>query len=133
MVMFTCSAQHSAINSGQYDFGGWMPNSPPTLERPPPTKKGTTNEKTMLEMFPSVGTTVNAMATVWLLSKQSSDQVLLGQYPEKHFTERFPVLKIKEFQEELRKLSEDIKSRNSGLDLPYTYLDPDVVENSVSI
>ncbi|XP_030604419.1 hydroperoxide isomerase ALOXE3-like [Archocentrus centrarchus] len=133
MVIFTCSAQHSAVNAGQYDFGGWMPNSPTTLDLPPPTKKGTTSEQTMLEAFPSVGTTVHAMASIWLLSMQSFDTVLLGQYPEKHFTERFPVLKIKEFQEELRKLSEDIKSRNSGLDLPYTYLDPDVVENSVSI
>lgn len=117
----------------QYDFGGWMPNSPTTLDLPPPTKKGTTSEQTMLEAFPDVGITVHAMASIWLLSMQSFDTVLLGQYPEKHFTERFPVLKIKEFQEELKKLSEDIKNRNSGLDLPYTYLDPDVVENSVSI
>lgn len=60
-------------------------------------------------------------------------QVLLGQYPEKHFTERLPVVKIKEFQEELRKLSLAIKTRNEVLDLPYTYLDPAVVENSVSV
>ncbi|CAI5638824.1 unnamed protein product [Oreochromis niloticus] len=133
MVIFTCSAQHSAVNSGQYDFGGWMPNSPTTMELAPPKEKGTTTEKTMLETFPSVNTTVHAMATVWLLSKQSSDSIFLGQYPEKHFTERFPLLKIKEFQEELKKLSADIKARNSSLDLPYTYLDPEVVENSVSI
>lgn len=49
------------------------------------------------------------------------------------FTEEFPLQKIKEFQEELKKLSADIKARNSSLDLPYTYLDPEVVENSVSI
>uniref|UniRef100_A0A668TX54 Lipoxygenase domain-containing protein n=1 Tax=Oreochromis aureus TaxID=47969 RepID=A0A668TX54_OREAU len=133
MVIFTCSAQHSAVNSGQYDFGGWMPNSPTTMELAPPKEKGTTTEKTILETFPSVNTTVHAMATVWLLSKQSSDSIFLGQYPEKHFTERFPLLKIKEFQEELKKLSADIKARNSSLDLPYTYLDPEVVENSVSI
>uniref|UniRef100_A0A3Q4MQ93 Hydroperoxide isomerase ALOXE3-like n=2 Tax=Neolamprologus brichardi TaxID=32507 RepID=A0A3Q4MQ93_NEOBR len=133
MVIFTCSAQHSAVNSGQYDFGGWMPNSPTTMELPPPKEKGTTTEKTILDTFPSVNTTVHAMSTVWLLSKQSSDSIFLGNYPEKHFTERFPLLKIKEFQEELKKLSADIKARNSSLDLPYTYMDPEVVENSVSI
>uniref|UniRef100_A0AAX7U6H7 Lipoxygenase domain-containing protein n=1 Tax=Astatotilapia calliptera TaxID=8154 RepID=A0AAX7U6H7_ASTCA len=133
MVIFTCSAQHSAVNSGQYDFGGWMPNSPTTMELPPPKEKGTTTEKTILDTFPSVNTTVHAMATLWLLSKESSDSIFLGNYPEKHFTERFPLLKIKEFQEELKKLSADIKARNSRLDLPYTYMDPEVVENSVSI
>uniref|UniRef100_A0A3P9C9A5 Arachidonate 15-lipoxygenase B-like n=1 Tax=Maylandia zebra TaxID=106582 RepID=A0A3P9C9A5_9CICH len=133
MVIFTCSAQHSAVNSGQYDFGGWMPNSPTTMELPPPKEKGTTTEKTILDTFPSVNTTVHAMSTVWLLSKQSSDSIFLGNYPEKHFTERFPLLKIKEFQEELKKLSADIKARNSRLALPYTYMDPEVVENSVSI
>ncbi|XP_030606493.1 arachidonate 15-lipoxygenase B-like [Archocentrus centrarchus] len=133
MMIFTCSAQHSAVNSGQYDFGGWMPNCPTSLQLPPPTQKGTTSEKTMLSTFPSVNTTVHAMATLWLLSKQSSDRVLLGHYPEEHFTEKFPRLRIIDFQEELKKLSADIKTRNKSLELPYTYLDPKVVENSVSI
>ncbi|CAI5638833.1 unnamed protein product [Oreochromis niloticus] len=133
MVIFTCSAQHSAVNSGQYDFGAWMPNSPTSLQLPPPTKKGIATEKTMLDCFPSVNTTVHGLAVMWLLSKQSSDRVLIGQYPEMRFTEEFPLQKIKEFQEELKKLSADIKARNSSLDLPYIYLDPDVVENSVSL
>uniref|UniRef100_A0A3Q0T218 Lipoxygenase domain-containing protein n=1 Tax=Amphilophus citrinellus TaxID=61819 RepID=A0A3Q0T218_AMPCI len=133
MMIFTCSAQHSAVNSGQYDFGGWMPNCPTSLQLPPPTQKGKTSEKTMLSTFPSVNTTVHAMATLWLLSKQSSDRVLLGHYPEDHFTEKFPRLRIIDFQEELKKLSADIKARNKSLELPYTYLDPKVVENSVSI
>ncbi|XP_039463065.1 polyunsaturated fatty acid lipoxygenase ALOX15B-like isoform X3 [Oreochromis aureus] len=133
MVIFTCSAQHSAVNSGQYDFGGWMPNSPTSLQLPPPTTKETATEKTMLDTFPSVNTTVHAMATLWLLSKESSDRVLLGHFPEEHFTDKFPRKRIMEFQEELQRLSAEIKTRNKDLDLPYTYLDPKVIENSVSI
>ncbi|XP_029020122.1 polyunsaturated fatty acid lipoxygenase ALOX15B-like [Betta splendens] len=133
MVIFSGSCQHAAVNSGQYDYGGWMPNTPITLQLPPPTRKGTTSEETMLQMFPDVNTTVQGMATMWLLSKQSTDFVPFGQYPEEHFSEQIPCQLVKDFQAELKNLSSDIKARNSPLKLPYPYLDPAELENSVAI
>ncbi|XP_061573356.1 hydroperoxide isomerase ALOXE3-like [Cololabis saira] len=133
MVIFTGSAQHAAVNSGQYDYGGWMPNNPISLQLPPPTKKGTASEATMLATFPDVNATVQGMATMWLLSKQSSDFIHLGQYIEEHFGEEIPCQMIKNFQEELKVLSEDIQARNKNLEVPYTYMDPAEVENSVAI
>uniref|UniRef100_A0AAX7UA20 Arachidonate 15-lipoxygenase type B n=1 Tax=Astatotilapia calliptera TaxID=8154 RepID=A0AAX7UA20_ASTCA len=133
MVIFTCSAQHAAVNSGQYDYGGWMPNTPISLQLPPPTTKGTTSEATMLATFPDVNVTAQGMATMWLLSKQSSDFVPLGQYPEDHFTEEIPRKILKDFQMELEDLSLVIKARNKRLEVPYTYMDPAEVENSVAI
>uniref|UniRef100_A0A3Q2GF11 Arachidonate 15-lipoxygenase B-like n=1 Tax=Cyprinodon variegatus TaxID=28743 RepID=A0A3Q2GF11_CYPVA len=133
MVIFTCSAQHSAINTGQYDFIGWMPNTPVSLERPPPSRKGNATEATLLDTFPAINTTVQGMAAVWLLSKRSSDSVYLGNYPEQRFVEDTPLQEIKRFKEQLKKLSQAINERNKHLDLPYTYLDPKVVENSVSL
>ncbi|XP_029950946.1 arachidonate 15-lipoxygenase B-like [Salarias fasciatus] len=133
MVIFTCSGQHSAVNTGQYDYGGWMPNTPISLQRPPPTKKGTASKETMLQTFPDVNTTVQGMSTMWLLSKQSSDFVAFGQYPEDHFCEEIPRKLIRDFQGELEVLSAVIKSRNKGLEVPYTYMDPAEVENSVAI
>lgn len=61
----------------QFDYGGWMPNTPISLQLPPPTKKGEANEETMLKTLPDVNTTVQGMATLWLLSQQSSDFVSL--------------------------------------------------------
>ncbi|XP_036955662.1 polyunsaturated fatty acid lipoxygenase ALOX15B-like isoform X2 [Acanthopagrus latus] len=133
MVIFTCSAQHAAVNSGQYDFDGWMPNAPTSLQCPPPTKKGTTNEATMLDTFPDVSTTVHGMAVVWLLSKQSTDFVPLGHYPKNHFTEETPCKLIKEFQERLEEFEANVKARNGSLGVPYTYLIPAEVENSVTL
>ncbi|KAK9540482.1 hypothetical protein VZT92_002932 [Zoarces viviparus] len=133
MVIFTCSGQHSAVNAGQYDYGGWMPNTPLTLQHPPPTTKGGTNEATMLKTFPDVNTTVHGMAVVWLLSKQSTDSVFLGQYPEELFSEKMPCKLMEDFQNDLHELSEAITDRNKDLDVPYTYLDPKVVENSVAL
>uniref|UniRef100_A0A3Q2QGI5 Arachidonate 15-lipoxygenase B n=1 Tax=Fundulus heteroclitus TaxID=8078 RepID=A0A3Q2QGI5_FUNHE len=133
MVIFTCSAQHSAVNSGQYDFIGWMPNTPVSLEGPPPSRKGEATEATMLDTLPSIDVTVHGMATVWLLSKQSSDSEYLGNYPEQRFTDKVPLEKIKTFKQQLKKLHKQIKKRNKHLKPPYTYLDPKVVENSVSL
>uniref|UniRef100_A0A3B3XBG5 Lipoxygenase domain-containing protein n=1 Tax=Poecilia mexicana TaxID=48701 RepID=A0A3B3XBG5_9TELE len=135
MVIFTGSAQHAAVNSGQFDFGSWMPNTPISLQLPPPTKKGEATEETMLKTLPDVNTTVQGMATLWLLSQQSSDFVSapLGQYSEDHFSEETPRQMIANFQKELAALSAAIKERNKTLEVPYTFLDPEEVENSVAI
>uniref|UniRef100_A0A3Q1K9K0 Lipoxygenase domain-containing protein n=1 Tax=Anabas testudineus TaxID=64144 RepID=A0A3Q1K9K0_ANATE len=137
MVIFTCSAQHSAVNTGQYDYGGFMPNTPITLQLPPPTQKGLANENTLLQTLPTISGTFNGMAVMWLLSKRSSDSVILGLYREEYFTEETPCKLIKVFQGELKKLSEDINKRNKSLEneskIPYTYMDPAVMENSVAI
>ncbi|XP_016534718.1 arachidonate 12-lipoxygenase, 12R-type-like [Poecilia formosa] len=133
MVIFTGSAQHAAVNSGQFDFGSWMPNTPISLQLPPPTKKGEATEETMLKTLPDVNTTVQGMATMWLLSQQSSDFAPLGQYSEDHFSEETPRQMIANFQKELAALSAAIKERNKTLEVPYTFLDPEEVENSVAI
>ncbi|XP_030005071.1 arachidonate 12-lipoxygenase, 12R-type-like [Sphaeramia orbicularis] len=133
MAIFTSSCQHAAVNGGQYDYGGWMPNTPITLQLPPPTIKGKADKDTVLKTLPDVNATAQGMATVWLLSKQSSDFVPLGQYPEEHFTEEKPRQMIKKFQSELHALSVKINERNEKLEIPYTYLDPKKVENSVAI
>ncbi|PWA29341.1 hypothetical protein CCH79_00014016, partial [Gambusia affinis] len=125
MVIFTGSVQHAAVNSGQFDFGSWMPNTPISLQLPPPTKKGKATEETMLKTLPDVNTTVQGMATLWLLSQRSSDFVPLGQYPEDHFSEKTPRQMIENFQKELAALSAAIKERNKTLEVPYRYLDPE--------
>ncbi|KAJ8405160.1 hypothetical protein AAFF_G00321510 [Aldrovandia affinis] len=69
MAIFTGSAQHAAVNSGQYDFGGWMPNNPFSLQHPPPTTKGCSDEHTILQILPDVNVTVQGMSTTWGLSR----------------------------------------------------------------
>ncbi|KAJ0022691.1 hypothetical protein NQD34_014825 [Periophthalmus magnuspinnatus] len=133
MVIFTCSAQHAAVSNGQFDYGAWMPNTPSTLQLPPPTKKDTVTEETILNTLPNISTTVHAMAVLNLLSKQSSDFVALGQYPNEYFNEETPLSLIKVFQKELGDLHEEITKRNKDQALPYTYLDPKLIENSVSL
>ncbi|XP_015418013.1 PREDICTED: hydroperoxide isomerase ALOXE3 [Myotis davidii] len=132
-IIFNCSAQHAAVNSGQHDFGAWMPNAPSSMRQPPPQTKGTTTLKSYLETLPEVNITCNNLLLFWLVSQEPKDQRPLGTYPDEHFTEEAPRRSIAAFQSRLAQISQHIRERNQGLALPYTYLDPPLIENSVSI
>ncbi|XP_056150863.1 hydroperoxide isomerase ALOXE3-like [Lampris incognitus] len=133
MVIFTASAGHGAVNNGQFDYHSWIPNSSLLLRKAPPYAKGQATMQTVLETLPSVGQTVNFMSTAWLLGKKYGDRILLGSYPAERFDELAVKQMIKEFQAELLYLSEAIAKRNAELVVPYNYLNPAEIENSVSI
>ncbi|XP_061839873.1 hydroperoxide isomerase ALOXE3-like [Nerophis lumbriciformis] len=133
MVMFTCSCQHAAVNNGMFDYAGWMPNYPSTMQCPPPTEKGTTSEATILATLPPVCITAQINNVVWLLSRPPSDFVALGHYPEEQFTEEIPRLWQRKFKAELEVLIPNFKIRNMDIKIPYTYLIPNSVENSITI
>ncbi|KAM8725544.1 hydroperoxide isomerase ALOXE3-like [Acanthopagrus schlegelii] len=132
MVIFTVSVQHAAVNNGQFDYC-WAPNGSLLLRKPPPTTKGESSMKTILETLPNVGETVTFSAMGWILSNKYTDMVPLGTYPDERFDEPAPKQMIKDFQAELSCLSEAITERNSQLKVPYTYLNPNQIENSITI
>ncbi|XP_058613715.1 hydroperoxide isomerase ALOXE3 isoform X2 [Onychostoma macrolepis] len=133
MVIFTVSAQHSALRAGQFDYGSWFPNAPGSLKRPPPTSKGSSEKNTLLDTLPDMNTSACLVSVFWLLSKPSTDLVPLGQYPEDYFCQMAPQKMIRDFQAELSFFSESVNDRNKGLQVPYTYMCPDNISNSVSI
>ncbi|XP_062456866.1 polyunsaturated fatty acid lipoxygenase ALOX15B-like [Rhea pennata] len=132
-IIFCCSARHAAVNSGQYDFAAWMPNTPATMRRPPPRAKGQATAESVLATLPSAGATGALLALLSVVSYEPGDLRPLGCYPEEHFTEEAPRRLIAAFQRRLARISRDIRARNAGLALPYAYLDPAEVQNSVSI
>ncbi|XP_069339435.1 polyunsaturated fatty acid lipoxygenase ALOX15B isoform X3 [Eulemur rufifrons] len=133
MVIFTCSAKHAAVSAGQFDSCAWMPNLPPTMQLPPPTSKGQARPEAFIATLPPVNATCDVVIALWLLSKEPGDRRPLGTYPDEHFTEEAPRRSIATFQSRLAQISRGIQERNQGLALPYTYLDPPLIENSVSI
>ncbi|XP_068580797.1 hydroperoxide isomerase ALOXE3-like isoform X2 [Cebidichthys violaceus] len=133
MLIFTVTVQHAAVNNGQFDNYSWGPNGSLLLRKPPPTTKGQSSMKTILETLPDVGETVSFAALFWLLSEKYTDVVPMGTYPEERFHELAPKQMIKEFQAQLSDLSEAISTRNLQLEIPYLYLNPTEIENSITI
>ncbi|MGH0174705.1 UNVERIFIED_CONTAM: hypothetical protein FKN15_069428 [Acipenser sinensis] len=113
-----------------FDFCAWMPNASPTMQRPPPTKKGETTMQDILQSIADVSCTVEHLAGVRLLSTTSSDFVKLGDYPEKRFTEEYPQEMIAQFQSDLKKIDNEIVHRNEDQEIGYTYMRPLLMENS---
>ncbi|KAK2111195.1 Polyunsaturated fatty acid lipoxygenase alox15b [Saguinus oedipus] len=110
-----------------------MPNLPPSMQLPPPTSKSQATPESFIDTLPPVNATCDVILTLWLLSKEPGDRRPLGTYPDEHFIEEAPRRSITTFQNCLAQISRDIQEQNWGLALPYTYLDPPVIENSVSI
>uniref|UniRef100_A0A3Q2YH23 Hydroperoxide isomerase ALOXE3-like n=1 Tax=Hippocampus comes TaxID=109280 RepID=A0A3Q2YH23_HIPCM len=128
MLIFTVSARHASLNSGQMDYLTWIPNGPLLLHLAPPTAKGNTTMEDILTTLPdkSFGSLTLNVSFVCLA------QVSLGHYPQR-FSEPAVLRMIEDFQAELSTISDAIVKRNEELQLPYPYLNPKEIENSVSI
>ncbi|XP_031530823.2 polyunsaturated fatty acid lipoxygenase ALOX15 isoform X1 [Vicugna pacos] len=132
MCIFTCTGQHSSNHLGQLDWYAWVPNAPCTMRLPPPTTKDVTLEVVMATL-PNFHQASLQMSITWQLGRRQPIMVALGQHEEEYFSGPEPKAVLKKFREELAALDKDIEIRNAKLDLPYEYLRPSLVENSVAI
>ncbi|XP_045680628.1 polyunsaturated fatty acid lipoxygenase ALOX12 isoform X1 [Phyllostomus hastatus] len=133
MCVFTCTAQHEAINKGQLDWYAWVPNAPCTMRMPPPTTKEDVTMDTVMGSLPDVQKACLQMAITWLLARRQPDMVPLGHHKEKYFSDPKAEAVLKQFQADLENLEREITARNEQLDLTYEYLKPSHIENSVTI
>ncbi|XP_061758139.1 hydroperoxide isomerase ALOXE3-like [Nerophis ophidion] len=116
----------------KFDYQAFIPNGAILLRKPPPTVKGQSSMKTILETLPNIGESVKIANLVYVLTKKYSDFVALGSYPEELFQDPEIQQMVREFQAHLSKLSEDINARNAQLEVPYEYLNPNRVENAIT-
>uniref|UniRef100_A0A9L0TNZ0 Polyunsaturated fatty acid lipoxygenase ALOX15 n=1 Tax=Equus caballus TaxID=9796 RepID=A0A9L0TNZ0_HORSE len=133
MCVFTCTAQHAAINQGQLDWYAWVPNAPCTMRMPPPTTKEDVTMATVMGSLPDVRQACLQMTITWHLGRRQPDMVPLGHHKEKYFSGPKAKAVLNQFQTDLENLEKEITARNEQLDLPYEYLKPSHIENSVTI
>ncbi|TNN75964.1 Hydroperoxide isomerase ALOXE3 [Liparis tanakae] len=133
MIIFSCSALHAAVNFSQLDFSLWMPNAPASMRRPPPRVKSSPTEDDVVSFLPDVNSTCRIQMALTLLSQPALDFVPLCHYKEAVFRDPAHCGLVEAVQADLAAISDDITQRNSQLELPYLYLSPGGVENSVAI
>lgn len=73
------------------------------------------------------------MLFIQYVTQPNYPQYPLGYFPEELFEEEVPLQFIKVFQEDLKDLSDLIDKRNARIELPYTFLNPRNVDNSVAL
>lgn len=158
-LIWLASAQHAALNFGQYPFGGYVPNRPPLMRRLIPDESNpeyanfvADPQRYFLSALPGLLQATKFMAVVDTLSTHSPDEEYLGerQQPSIWSGDTGIVEAFYEFSAEIRQIEETIERRNAEAGLrnrcgagviPYELLMPSSgpgvtgrgVPNSVSI
>ncbi|KAF7814022.1 linoleate 13S-lipoxygenase 3-1, chloroplastic-like [Senna tora] len=141
-LIWVASAQHAALNFGQYPYGGYVPNRPPLMRRLVPQEGDPeyanflgNPQKYFLNSLPSLLQASKFMAVVDTLSTHSPDEEYLGERRHESiwsgdeemvkefygFSER-----IKEIEMEIERRNKDAKLRNrcGAGTMPYELLAP---------
>lgn len=130
-IISQCSVGHAAANFQQYEDYAFPPNYPAFLDGTPPVDKAAFTEDDLVRLLPSKEATLDSMIITKLLSSKGTNS--LGDFEVQYMYEPVAVQAAEEFRRELKEISEEIKARNAIRDIPYPYLDPEIVPNSISI
>ncbi|KAI3745537.1 hypothetical protein L1987_58651 [Smallanthus sonchifolius] len=160
ILIWTASAQHAALNFGQYHYGGYVPNRPPLLQKLIPQQHDNEYASFLddpqgyfLASLPSLFDSTKYMAVIDIISAHSHEEAYLGEIKDAYTRwpgepkiieafYRFSV-KVKRIENEINRRNVDprLKNRCGAGVPPYELLvptsEPGVtargVPNSISI
>lgn len=121
-LVWLCSAQHAALNFGQYPLGGYIPNRPPLMRRLVPAEGDPEHahlvadpHRFYLSALPSLTQTTTFMTVIDTLSTHSADEQYLGERPDEDDWTADPaaLAAAREFAAEVRRAEEEIERRNA--------------------
>jgi hypothetical protein len=131
-IIFNCSVEHAAVNNGQYDQLGWIPNTPGAMFLPPPRDRTPVSESYFVYALPEGLAVGEQLTLVHLLSKRSHRP--LGTYPDTFFLDQEEARNaVDRFRARIEDIGRDIQARNLQLPVPYLYLQPWLVSRSIDI
>ena len=121
-LIWIASAQHAALNFGQYPYGGYVPNRPPLMRRLIPEEGDpeyanflADPQKYFLNAMPSLLQATKYMAVVDTLSTHAPDEEYLGerQQPSTWSGDAEMVEAFYGFSAEIGRIEKEIEKRNS--------------------
>ncbi|RUS22218.1 lipoxygenase [Endogone sp. FLAS-F59071] len=134
-IIFTCSAQHSAINYSQYIYAGFVPNRPAALSKPmPPLKDSPVPETYISSALPEVSASKFQVEFTHILTLPPDPQEVMSELAVTR--KEFPLAHAS-LVEDMKKISEYIQKRNELLTkegkTPYPWMQPDKINMSIAI
>jgi hypothetical protein len=131
-LIYLVSVEHAAVNNGQYDQFGYIPNTPGAMFLPAPTDDSLINEAEYVYFLPMPGGVEEQIGMVELLSEPTLTP--LGSYGDTFFQSSPEArLAVDRFQARLSEVQVGIEERNTTLAVPYDYLVPARVGRSIAI
>lgn len=131
MIIFTSSAQHSAVNFTQQAYPGFTPNMPASGYKPAPKNKQQT-QKDWLELIAPIDLSDDQTDLMFTLS--GVHYTTLGNYPLWYFQDKRIQEFVKKFKNNLKNIEQQIKTRNiENKDSFYTYMLPSGIPQSINI
>ena len=158
-IIWVSSAQHAALNYGQYPYGGYVPNRPPHMRKLLPQEHDPEYaafirdpQKYFLSSLPGLFEATKYMDVIDILSTHSPDEVYIGGRKDLSTWSADTVITeaFYRFSMEMKRIEKEIEQRNADLNLrnrcgagvtPYQLLMPSSepgvtcrgVPNSISI
>jgi arachidonate 15-lipoxygenase len=130
-LIFTATAQHSALNYAQFPFMGYAPNITGALYAPAPTQDTKQEQSSWLSMLPPASKALQQFVILYQLSNLRFS--MLGHYEPFYFEDRRVDELVVQLRQELSLVETAIKDADRYRFMSYPYLLPSAIGNSIFI
>jgi arachidonate 15-lipoxygenase len=128
-ILWTCSAQHSAVNTAQWDYMAFVPNMPGSAyARPLPSAQGA-GETQLARILPGGDAAVDQTNLMWKLAGFAFDR--LGRY-RTVFHEPWAT-DVRRFGERLAAIEAELATADGRRRLKYDFLRPSRIISSINV
>lgn len=130
-ILFRCTVYHAAFNYTSYDFFAYAPNMQAAGFGAGPTGTDSDSELALQAMWPPYQAAYEGMHLFYTIFRVQLNR--LGHYPDGHFEDERVAPLEQKLRAALDEVEKTIAARDAGRIVPYPYLMPSRVSNSIHV